>query len=91
MNVSKVLTKDYDKMDTGWSGKNKPNSNPIQSQSKPKQTQFKANTKPNKPNFKGKKMLPKARPGVIVEDAGCLKYYIAKILLEREQLWLIHY
>ena len=43
MNVNKVLTKDYDKMDTWWSGKNKPNSNPIQTQ--------------NKPNFKGKRML----------------------------------
>jgi len=29
MNVNKVLTKDYEKMDTWSSGKNKPNSNPI--------------------------------------------------------------
>jgi hypothetical protein len=36
MNVSKVLTRDYDKMDTWSIRKNKPNSNPIQ-------TQFKAN------------------------------------------------
>jgi len=50
MNVNKVLTRDYEKMDTWSSGKNKPktnpkqtqfkpNSNPIQSQYKPKQTQ----------------------------------------------------
>ena len=53
MNVNKVLTRDYDKMDTWRSGKNKPNSNPIQSQFKPNQSQNKPNTKPNKPNFKG--------------------------------------
>ncbi|MHC4110456.1 MAG: hypothetical protein ACYSUY_05230, partial [Planctomycetota bacterium] len=42
MNVNKVLTKDYDKMDTWASGKNKANSNPIQSQSNP----IKANKTP---------------------------------------------
>jgi len=45
-----------------------------------KQTQFKPNSNPNKANFKAKIMLPKAWPGVIVEDAGCLKYYIANKL-----------
>ena len=45
LNVNKVLTKDYDKMDT-WSTREKqtqfkPNTKPIQTQSKPKQTQFK--------------------------------------------------
>jgi hypothetical protein len=55
MNVNKVLTKNYDKMDTWSIRKNKPNSNPIQSQFKPNQSQNKPNTKPNKPNFKGKK------------------------------------
>ncbi len=35
MNVNKVLTKDYDKKTLGEHGKNKPNSNPIQSQSNP--------------------------------------------------------
>jgi hypothetical protein len=51
MNVNNVLTSDYEE-------KNKPNSNPIQTQSNPikaqkmqKQTQYKPNTKPNKPNF----------------------------------------
>jgi hypothetical protein len=39
-------------MDTWSSGKNKPNSNPIQSQFKPNQTQNKPNSNPNKPNFK---------------------------------------
>jgi len=39
MNVNSLLTKDYDKMDTWWSGKNKANSNPIQSQ-------FRANSNP---------------------------------------------
>ena len=41
MNVNKVLTKDYEKRTLGERGKNKPNSNPIQTQSKPKQTQYK--------------------------------------------------
>jgi hypothetical protein len=39
MNVNKVLTRDYDKLDTWSIGKNKPNSNPIQ-------TQYKAKTNP---------------------------------------------
>jgi hypothetical protein len=53
MNVTKVLTTDYDKKDTWSSGKNKPNSKPIQTQSNPikanktpKQTQFKPKTNP---------------------------------------------
>jgi len=47
MNVNKVLTKDYENLDTWSSGKNKPNSNPIQ-------TQFKANSKPIQTQFKAK-------------------------------------
>ena len=53
MNVNKVLTKDYEQMDTWSIGKTnpiqtqyKPNSKPIQTQLKPKQTQYKANTNP---------------------------------------------
>ncbi|MHC4654746.1 MAG: hypothetical protein ACYS91_06970 [Planctomycetota bacterium] len=49
MNVNEVLTMDYEQLDTWSSGKNEPNSNPIQTQSKPikaqkmpKQTQYKA-------------------------------------------------
>ncbi|MHC4110312.1 MAG: hypothetical protein ACYSUY_04505 [Planctomycetota bacterium] len=37
-------------MDTWSIGKNKPNSNPIQTQFKPNQSQNKAKTNPNKPN-----------------------------------------
>ena len=55
MNVNKVLTKDYLKRTLGQRGKNKPNSNPIQSQFKPNQSQNKPNTNPNKPNFRGEK------------------------------------
>jgi hypothetical protein len=58
LNVNKVLTKDYDKMDTWSIGKNKPNSNPIQTQFKANTNPIKANTNPikaktnpNKPNF----------------------------------------
>jgi hypothetical protein len=47
MNVSDFITRDYDKMDTWSSGKNKANSNPIQ-------TQFKANTKPIQTQYKPK-------------------------------------
>jgi len=50
MNVTCLLTREYEKKDTWWSGKNKANSNPIQSQFKPNsnpiQTQFKPNTNP---------------------------------------------
>jgi hypothetical protein len=60
LNVTKVLTKDYDRMDTWSSGKNKPNSNPIQTQTNPikanktpKQTQF----KPKQTQFHGSIML----------------------------------
>ncbi|HIJ52478.1 MAG TPA: hypothetical protein HPP66_04910 [Planctomycetes bacterium] len=61
MNVSRVSTRDYAKKTLGERGKNKPNSNPIQTQSNPikankmpKQTQNKAKqtqSNPNKPNF----------------------------------------
>ena len=47
MNVNKVLTRDYEKKTLGEHGKNKPNTNPIQ-------TQYEPNTNPkqsqNKPN-----------------------------------------
>jgi len=53
MNVTDLITREYERKDTWWSGKNKPNSNPIQSQSNPikankmpKQTQFKPKTNP---------------------------------------------
>ncbi len=57
MNVNNVLTVDYENKTLGERGKNKPNSNPKQSQSNPIKCQNKPNTNPNKPNFKGKKML----------------------------------
>jgi len=50
---------------TPISRKNKPNSNPIQSQFNPKQTQFKPISNPNKPNFttlKGAKTKPIQAP-----------------------------
>ncbi len=50
MNVNKVLTKDYEKRTLGERGKNKPNSNPIQSQSKP----IKANKMPKQTQYKPK-------------------------------------
>jgi len=53
MNVNKVLTKDYEKKTLGERGKNKPKTNPKQTQTNPN----KAKTNPNKskiprgPNF----------------------------------------
>jgi len=62
MNVSRVSTVDYERKDTWWSGKNKPNSNPIQTQSNPikankmpKQTQY----KPKQTQFQRQKILPR--------------------------------
>jgi hypothetical protein len=46
MNVSNLLTADYDKMDTWSSGKNEPKTNPNEPNSKPIQTQYKPNTNP---------------------------------------------
>ena len=50
MIVSDFMIREYGQMDTWSSGKNKPNSNPIQSQNKAKtkpiQSQYKPNTKP---------------------------------------------
>jgi hypothetical protein len=58
MNVSKVLAMDYGKVDTWWSGKNKANSKPIQSQFKantnPIQTQYKPKTNPKQTQYKPK-------------------------------------
>jgi len=58
MNVIKALTKNYENKTLSKRGKNKPNTNPIQTQSNPikankmpKQTQNKPNTNPIKPNL----------------------------------------
>jgi hypothetical protein len=47
LNVNKVLTRNYEQMDTWLIRKNKPKTNPIQSQ-------FKPNTKPKRTQFKAK-------------------------------------
>jgi hypothetical protein len=49
INVNSYMKSKYEKLDTWLSGKNKPNSNPIQ-------TQFKPNSNPIKPNLKRAKM-----------------------------------
>ena len=65
MNVSDFITKDYGKMDTWSSGKNKPNTNPIQSQYKPKtnpiQSQF-YNPACDTRGFAGNLFSPKNEP-----------------------------
>jgi hypothetical protein len=61
MNASSYITKKYEQMDTWSIRKNKPNSNPIQSQFKPNtkpiRTQFKPKQTQFIPNFRGKNML----------------------------------
>jgi hypothetical protein len=47
MNVTVLLKRNYEQMDTWSIGKNKPKTNPIQ-------TQFKPNTKPKRTQFKAK-------------------------------------
>jgi len=72
MNVSRVSTRDYDKWTLGEHGKNKPNSNPIQTQSNPikankmpKQTQYKPKTKPIQTQNKPKKLISTSRDLVL--------------------------
>ena len=59
MNVTKVLTRVYVNQALSEHGKNKANSNPIQTQfkanTKPIRTQFKPKRTQNEPNFRGKK------------------------------------
>ena len=50
MNITLDITSNYEILPRLERPKNKPNSNPIQSQFNPKQTQFKPISKPNKPN-----------------------------------------
>ena len=54
MNTSSVLTKDYGNWTLGERGKNKPNTNPIQSQYKPNSNPIKAKTNPIQTQFKPK-------------------------------------
>jgi hypothetical protein len=51
MNVSAVITKNYEQSTMNDEIKNKPNSNPIQTQYKPKQTQYKPNSNPIQTQF----------------------------------------
>ncbi len=64
MNVNKVLTNAYEKRTLGQRGKNKPNTNPIQ-------TQYKANSKPIQTQNKAKQsqLNPTCR-GVASGEAG---------------------
>jgi len=52
MNVTKAITKDYEKKTLSERGKNKPKTNPKQTQNKAKQTQIKANQTQIKPKTK---------------------------------------
>ena len=80
MNVSNFITADYENKTLSRRGKNKPNTNPIQTQSNPikankmpKQTQYKPNTNPIKPNFKRRILLPvgNAQKKLVVDK--CIK------------------
>ncbi|MDT8301657.1 MAG: hypothetical protein RQ760_09250, partial [Sedimentisphaerales bacterium] len=50
MSANLNMTSNYEVLSALRGQKNKPNSNPIQTQFNPKQTQFKANKAKNKPN-----------------------------------------
>jgi len=73
MNLSAVITKNYEQLTMNNELKNKPNSNPIQSQFKPKQSQYNAKTNPIQTQFhlrpKGWKSSPMSdvcpRPSVL--------------------------
>ncbi|HIJ54428.1 MAG TPA: bile acid:sodium symporter family protein [Planctomycetes bacterium] len=80
-----VLTVDYEKKTLGERGKNKPNSNPIQTQSNPikankmpKQSQNKPKTKPIS---KAKKMRPKAQPNILALSR--LRLILSNIMFTR--------
>ena len=73
--VNRVLTKDYDRMDTWSIRKTKPIQSqlkPIQSQSKPKQTQY----KPKQSQFQSQYMLPRL---TINSRPNSLGYYTDEI------------
>ena len=57
MNVSSFITMNYEQRTMNYEIKNKPKTNPIQTQfkanSKPIQSQYEPNTNPKKPNFRG--------------------------------------
>ena len=104
LTVNKVLTRDYEEMDTWSIGKTKPikaNSKPIQSQLKPIKCQNKPNSNPIyrgvAPGEAGTKPIsgPKNPAKSLTRrySRGCLLHRIlhCKQMLEREQLWLIHY
>jgi hypothetical protein len=74
MNVNNVLTKDYEKMYSWSSGKNKANSNPIQTQYKANTNPIQSQNKANQTQFQGQKTLPDAikrlRRQVSIDKAG---------------------
>jgi len=69
MNVSRVSTKDYESQTLGERGKNKPNSNPIQTRTKPISEKAKMNVTSiitkgyeNKPRFRAKAKQTQFKP-----------------------------
>jgi hypothetical protein len=68
LNVTKVLTKDYDRIDTWSIGKNEPKTNPNE----PKTNPIKANKMPKQTQYKAKqtqfqRQIPSVRQGRIVK------------------------
>jgi hypothetical protein len=51
MNISSVITKDYENIANCKLGENKPNSNPIKANTNPIRTQYEPKTNPIKPNL----------------------------------------
>jgi hypothetical protein len=69
MNVTAFITRNYEQMDTWSNGKNKPKTNPIQSQ-------YKANTNPIQSQFKAKQTQFPNFPGqrFLIAISGINKY-----------------
>jgi len=80
MNVSPVITKDYEKNTLGELGKNKPNSNPIQ-------TQFKPNSNPISQRVKLMRSVYLQRIMKNNADMGYEKTNPNKPNLSRRSLW----
>jgi len=69
LNVNKVLTRDYEQLDTWSIGKNEPKTNPKRTQTNPIQSQYKPNSNQIKANFSSVRKGGKAEHRI-----ACWKY-----------------
>jgi len=93
MNVSRVSTRDYEKMTLGERGKNKANSNPIQTQTKPISEKAEMNVNKvlakdyeNKPRFRPNQNKPNTKP---IQTQSLVKDLIALVKKSCARLWAL--